>query len=141
MIDDPEGYSLEEFIAGEGHFGHDDLRLRSMSFSFVENVLKIDFDEDKGSQETLRQVRQTLSVGLDGEYRESVLSDGKYFSSGRWTAQDEIELEVRFCEALGAAMIRLSFDGPELKISVRSQIPEENSLTKRNIYELRGRLL
>ena len=52
----------------------------------------------------------------------------------------EMELEVRFQEALGAAMIRVTFDETNLKLSVRSQMPEELDITKRNVTTLTGSL-
>ncbi len=176
FIDNPEGYSLEEFIGGEGHFGHDSMTLQSMCFSFVDNQLEISFDEQRINRDKKRlnrdmqrnnpdkhginqdkqginqieqrihrddsdYVRQALFVGLDGTYKESVLADGTYYASGRWTAADAIEIEVRFSEALGAAMIQISFKESDLELKVRSQIPEDNSLTERYLYVLRGRTL
>ena len=133
-IDNPYGISFEEFIGGEGHFGHDSLVLRNLSISFDQNQLLIRLSETDGEKESV----QILPVGLDGEYRECTLSDGTYYSSGKWVWSDEMELEVRFQEALGAAMIRLTFDDANLKLSVRSQIPEELDLTVREVRMLCG---
>lgn len=138
-LDNPENVSLEEFIAGEGHFGHDDLVLKTMSFSFTCNQLTVSFDECDEKKSGSECVHQTLKAGLDGNYRESVLADGAYFATARWVAADEMEIEVRFSEALGAAMIRVFFDDSELTLKVRSQIPELNSLTERSVYILDGR--
>ncbi len=137
-IDNPKGFSLEEFIAGEGHFGHDALTLNTIAFAFDRDQLKISFDECNRNRNDTESIRQTLSVGLDGRYRESLLTDGKYYASGRWVSDHEMELEVRFSEALGAAMVQLTFDDSKLRMQVRSQIPEVNFLTKRFIYELCG---
>ena len=38
-MDNPAGISFEEFIGGEGHFGHDALSLETMEFAFEENQL------------------------------------------------------------------------------------------------------
>lgn len=136
-IENPYGISLEEFIGGEGHFGFDSLTLSTISFSFHENELLLDFTQSDSMEG--RDVKQTLTVGLDGEYRKNVLSDGIYFASGKWVWSDEMELEIQFQEALGAAILRLTFDEESLKITVRSQIPEEIDLTARAVRSLTGR--
>ena len=51
-----------------------------------------------------------------------------------------MELEVRYQEAVGAGIIRLTFDESGLKLSVRSQMPEELDITKRNVTTLTGSL-
>ena len=153
-IDNPAGISLEEFIGGEGHFGHDDLTLESMAFSFDSNQLLVSFTElyapKKGAkgvsvltgtgQNPPGKLTQTLAVGLDGAYRQNTLTDGIYFACGKWVWSDEMELEVRFQEALGAAIIRLTFDESTMKLSVHSQMPEELDITKRTVFTLQGSL-
>ena len=139
-MDNPAGISFEEFIGGEGHFGHDDLSLETMEFAFEENQLLISFRERCAGGENAFAGTQTLRVGLDGKYRKSKLSDGNYFAAGKWVWSDEMELEVRFQEALGAAIIRVTFDETNLKLSVRSQMPEELDITKRVVQTLTGRL-
>ena len=139
-IENPAKVSFEEFVGGEGHFGRDDLVLESMSFSFVKNQLLITFQESQEQEGGTSQLTQTLAVGLDGDYRKSVLSDGVYFSSGKWVWSDELELEIRFQEALGAALIRVTFRENRLKMTVRSQIPEEIDLTLRALHTLTGQL-
>ena len=139
-MDNPAGISFEEFIGGEGHFGHDDLSLETMEFAFEENQLLISFRERCAGGENAFAGTQTLRVGLDGAYRKSTLSDGIYFAAGKWVWSDEMELEVRFQEALGAAIIRVTFDETNLKLSVRSQMPEELDITKRVVQTLTGRL-
>ncbi len=162
-IENPSGISFEEFIGGEGHFGHDGLTLESMSFSFENNQLLMTFternmhrnesvnspklqeDSEKlPKKDTCKEipetVTQTLAVGLDGEYRITTLTDGIYFASGKWVWSDEMELEVRFQEALGAAVIRLNFNESALTLSVHSQMPEELDITKRTVHTLKGTL-
>ena len=136
-IHNPGRVSLEEFIAGEGHFGHDALKLESISFTFDHNQLLLGITQETG-EHTSEKMTETLRIGLDGEYRASRLSDGIYYSSGKWVWSDEMEFEIRFEEALGAAIVRLTYDRSGVKLSVRSQIPEENDLTKRRIQELTG---
>ena len=148
-FDNPDGISFEEFIGGEGHFGHVGYTLLAMSFSFDENVLQITFTQDGQKQDGgdgssckpdgTAQLTQTLHVGLDGEYRQSRLTDGIYYSAGKWVWSDEMELEVRFQEALGAAMIRLTFDETGLRLTVRSQMPEELDITRRRVFSLLGK--
>lgn len=135
-IDNPAGISMERFIAGEGHFRRDDLVLERVSFAFDEYELRVTFTQRGKDQK--EQVR-TLAVGLDGAVRESTLADGTYFASGKWVWTDEMELEVRFQDALGSAIIRLTFDEKNLKIGVHNQMPEENELTKRSVYALSGK--
>ena len=67
------------------------------------------------------------------------MTDGIYYSAGKWVWSDEMELEVRFQEALGAAMIRLTFDETGLKLTVRSQMPEELDITRRRVFSLLGK--
>ena len=83
---------------------------------------------------------QTLNIGLDGKYRKSIFRTASISlpANGSWS--DEMELEVRYQEALGAAMIRVTFDETNLKLSVRSQMPEELDITKRVVQTLTGRL-
>lgn len=133
-IDNPLRVSFEEFIGGEGHFTRNDLVLEKMSFSFDKNQLFITFTQTAEGNE----LTQTLPVGLDGDCRECTLSDGIYYSSGKWAWTDEMELDIRFQEALGSAMIRLIFDDTSLKLSVRSQVPEEVDITCRKYHELSG---
>ena len=138
-IDNPDGISFEEFIGGEGHFGHSPLALENMLFTFEENQLVIAFRERSTAKEHASDRTQTLRVGLDGAYRKSTLSDGIYFAAGKWVWADEMELEVRYQEALGAAMIRLTFDESGLTLFVRSQMPEELDITRRMVSTLKGR--
>ena len=139
-IDNPYGISLEEFIGGAGHFVRDSLALESMFFTIEKNQLLISFSERNTVQEHTSPLTQTLCVGLDGEYRKSTLADGVYFAAGKWVWSDEMELEVRYQEAVGAGIIRLTFDESGLKLSVRSQMPEELDITKRNVTTLTGSL-
>ncbi len=147
-IDNPERISLEEYIGGDGHFGHDSYVLETLSFAFEERALLITFTQrqektDSSSLSASRQdetmkLSQTLKIGLDGKYRKSILTDGIYFSAGKWVWSDEMELEVRYQEALSAAIIRLVFDETTLTLTVRSQIPEEIDITKRKVKKLCG---
>ena len=137
-IDNPADISFEKFIGGEGHFGRDSWSLQTVSFAFDQNTLLITFVQKPVPAGTPDTLTQTLTIGLDGEYRRSVLSDGTYFAAGRWVWSDEMELEVRFQEALGAAVIRLTFDEAALTLSVRSQMPEELDITKREVKTLHG---
>lgn len=134
-IDNPSGISFEKFTGGEGHYVHSLLVLEKMSFSFRDNQLIITLTE-RGQNSIIEQV---LNIGLDGDYRRSQLSDGLYFSSGRWVWADEMELEIRFHEALGAAMIRLNIDESSVKLTVRNQMPEEIDLTSRPLHTLSGK--
>ncbi len=135
-IQNPSGISLEEFIGGEGHFGHDDRRLESIEVHFGPGETDLVFEEilKDGSRD-----RQKLSVGLDGDLRQSVLSDGIYEASGRWLAVNEMELEVRFYEALGAARIFLRFENDGLTMTAGSQVPEENWITYREATRISGK--
>ena len=134
------GISLEEFIGGSGHFGRNSLALERMFLAFEKNQLLISFRERCAGGENAFTGTQTLRVGLDGAYRKSTLSDGIYFAAGKWVWSDEMELEVRYQEAVGAGIIRLTFDESGLKLSVRSQMPEELDITKRNVTTLTGSL-
>lgn len=139
-IENPTGISFEEFIGGEGHFGHDDYDLQTVEFSFAKNQLLIMFTQKNTKEGSSGELTQTMEVGLDGRYRENRLSDGVYFACGKWVWSDEMELEIRFQEALGAAIVRVIFDESDLKLSVHSQIPEELDITKRTVHTLRGSL-
>ena len=139
LFENPAGISFEEFIGGEGHFGHDDLALQAMSFSFERDRLLITFRQRHTGDDASGEVTETMVIGLDGRYQKTKLTDGVYFACGKWVWSDEMELEVRFREALGAAIVRVTFDECELKLSVHSQIPEELDITKRSVHALTGK--
>ena len=137
-IDNPSGISLEEFIGGEGHFGHSEWSVQTITFEIAQNQLMITYQQKK--KDGKGSLTQTLNIGLDGKYRKSVLSDGTYYAAGKWVLANELELEIRYQEALAAAIIRLTFDETTLRLSVRSQMPEELDITKRKVRTLQGSL-
>ena len=137
-IDNPSKISLEEFIGGEGHFGHSEWSVQTITFEIAQNQLMITYQQKK--KDGKGSLTQTLNIGLDGKYRKSVLSDGTYYAAGKWVLANELELEIRYQEALAAAIIRLTFDETTLRLSVRSQMPEELDITKRKVRTLQGSL-
>ena len=134
-LENAAGTSLEAFIGGEGVFDRWEKVLRTVSLHFTEASLELRATQECMQTGALEQT--VLSVGLDGQYRVSALSGRPYAASGCWTRENEMELEVRCLEAVGAARIRLSFAEDSLRLSVRSTIPEENEITERTCREIR----
>ncbi len=129
--------SFEEFLGGEGHYVRSGYRLRKLELHFTETLLEISIEEEDPSSEG--EIRQSLSCGMDGDYRYSLLSDGEYAASGRFFSQNSMELEVRCPFAAGGTRLILTFDGQNLEIRAGSTIPEEGGITEREIRLLRGR--